>query len=196
MKKISLISLILFACVAMAFPEADASIIIRQQTLNKFLTAVGPVQKTESFMVAGIKGQYRWLVQNPRLQLTPGKARFEADVTVSLVSPSLSYSTPAYGEVSVGYDPLSNRINIKVEKVAFEVAFTLMGKRVRIAEVDISRFYQIAFSFPGPKPFEATVDVSLPDGSKKPIKIETKPVLAIENEQIVVGSELVYTPMN
>ncbi|URA09110.1 hypothetical protein [Thermospira aquatica] len=175
--------------------EADASIILHQSTLNKFLQAVGPVQKTESFSIGSIRGQYRWLVQNPRLILVPGRARFEADVTVSLVSPSLRYSTPAYGEVSVVYDSVSNRINIKVEKVAFEVAFTLMGKRIRIAEIDISRFYQIAFGFPGPKPFEAVVDVAMPDGSKRPIKIETKPVLAIENERIVVGSELVYTPM-
>jgi len=175
--------------------EADASIILGEGTLNKFLVAVGPVQKTENFAIGGIKGQYRWVVSNPRLRILPGKARFEADVTVSLVSPSLSYSTPAYGEVSVVYDALSNRINIKVEKVAFEVAFTLLGKRIRVAEVDISRFYQIAFGFPGPKPFEAVVDVAMPDNSKKSIKIETKPVLSLETGRIVVGSELVYTPI-
>ncbi|MCX7882972.1 MAG: hypothetical protein N2314_07100 [Brevinematales bacterium] len=185
----------LMLAISIGWAEPDASIILHENTLNKFLVAVGPVEKTENFSLSGIKGQYRWLVQNPRLKLLPGKARFEADVTVSLVSPSLSYSTPAYGEVSVMYDSLSNRINIKVEKVAFEVAFTLLGKRIRIAEVDISRFYQIAFGFPGPKPFEAVVDVAMPDGSKKPIKIETRPVLAIEEKRIVVGSELVYTPM-
>lgn len=185
----------LFIFVQVLFGQADASIILHQNTLNKFLAAIGPIQKTESFTIGGIKGEYRWLVENPALKLLPGKAQFEANVTVSLVSPSLSYKTPAYGQVSVVYDSVSNRINIKVEKVAFEVAFTLMGKRIRVAEVDISRFYQIAFAFPGPKPFEAIVDVSMPDGSKKPIKIETKPVLGIENERIIVGSELVYTPM-
>ncbi|MFN3659889.1 MAG: hypothetical protein ACK4TN_01470 [Brevinematales bacterium] len=193
MKRIA--SILLLFLVSMGWAEADASIILHENTLNKFLAAVGPVQKIDSFSISGIKGQYSWLVQNPRLKLLPGKARFEADVTVSLVSPSLSYSTPAYGEVSIIYDSVSNRINIKVEKVAFEVAFTILGKRIRIAEVDFSKFYQIAFGFPGPKPFEAVVDVAMPDGSKKPIKIETQPVLAIEEKRIVVGSELVYTPM-
>ncbi len=177
------------------FPEADASIVIRQHSLNKFLAAIGDIEKTEPFNVSGIKGEFHWLVQNPRLKLQPNKAKFEADVTVSLKSPRLSYSTPAYGEVSVVYDNVSNRINIKVEKVAFEVAFTLFGKRVKITEVDISRFYRIEFAFPGPKPFETSVDVSMPDNSKKKIKIEAKPVLTIEDEKIVVGSEMVYTPV-
>lgn len=189
------VGLLLFFVIIAGWAEVDAKIVLHENTLNKFLVAVGPVQKTESFSIAGIRGEYRWLVQNPRLRLLPDRARFEADVTVSLVSPSLSYSTPAYGEVSVVYDNISNRINIKVEKVAFEVAFTLMGKRIRIAEVDISKFYQIAFGFPGPKPFEAIVDVAMPDGSTRPIKIETKPVLSIQEKHILVGSELVYTPM-
>ncbi|MCX7820912.1 MAG: hypothetical protein N2258_04475 [Brevinematales bacterium] len=177
------------------FCEADASIVIREHTLNKFLAAIGDIEKSEPFNVSGIKGEFHWLVQNPKLVLTPNRAKFQADVTVSLKTPKLSYSTPAYGEVSVIYDSVSNRINVKVEKVAFEVAFTIFGKRIKITEVDISRFYRIAFAFPGPKPFESSVDVTMPDDSKKKIKIEAKPVLAIEEGKIVVGSEMVYTPI-
>lgn len=177
------------------FSEADASIVIRENTLNKFLAAIGDIEKSEPFNVSGIKGEFHWLVQNPKLVLTSGKARFQADVTVSLKSPKLSYSTPAYGEVSVIYDNVSNRINVKVEKVAFDVVFTIFGKRIKITEVDISRFYRIAFAFPGPKPFESSVDVTMPDDSKKKIKIEARPVLAIEEGKIVVGSEMVYTPI-
>ncbi len=173
--------------------EADASIVIRQETLNRFLDTIGEVKKTDSFSLVGVKGEYTWIVKNPKIILTPGRARFQAEVTVSFKTLPVTYSTPAYGEVSIKYDSNENKINIKVEKVAFEVAFTLLGKRVVVGEVDISKIYQIAFSFPGPKPFESLVEVSLPDGSRKKIKIESIPVLAIEDGRIVVGSKIEYT---
>lgn len=173
--------------------EPDASIVIRQDTLNRFLDTIGEVKKTDSFSIVGIKGEYTWTVKNPKIILTPGRARFQAEVTVSFKTLPVTYSTPAYGEVSIRYDANENKINIKVEKVAFEVAFTLLGKKVVVGEVDISKIYQITFSFPGPKPFESLVEVSLPDGSRKKIKIESIPVLTIEEGKIIVGSEIRYT---
>lgn len=193
---LSIILLTTFCISSLSFAngsEADASIVIRQETLNRFLDTIGEVKKTDSFSLVGIKGEYTWTVKNPKIILTSGRARFQAEVTVSFKTLPVTYSTPAYGEVSIKYDSNENKINIKVEKVAFEVAFTLLGKRVVVGEVDISKIYQIAFSFPGPKPFESLVEVSLPDGSRKKIKIESIPVLAIEDGRIVVGSKIEYT---
>ena len=175
--------------------EPDASIVIRQDTLNKFLSNIGEVKKTDTFSIVGIKGEYTWTVKNPKIILTPGRALFYADITVSFKTLPVTYSTPAYGEVSVKYDPNDNKINIKVERVAFEVAFNLLGKRVVVGEVDISRIYQIAFSFPGPRPFESLVEVSLPDGTRRKIRIESVPVLVIEEGKIVVGSEINFIPV-
>lgn len=175
--------------------EADASIVIRQDTLNKFLATIGEVKKSDTFSIAGIKGEYTWIVKNPKIILTNGRALFQADVSVSFKTLPVSYSAPAYGEVSVRYDSNENRINIKVERVAFEVAFNILGKKVVVGEVDISKIYQIAFSFPGPKPFESLVEVNMPDGSKRRIKVESIPVLAINEGEIVVGSEIRFTPI-
>jgi hypothetical protein len=175
--------------------EADASIVISQDTLNKFLSAIGEIKRTENFNVAGIKSDYTWIVRNPRIILDDSKARFEADVSVSIKFPSVSYTTPAYGEVLVKYLENENKIYIKVDKVAFEVAFSILGKKVRVGEIDISKIYQIAFTFPGPKPFESMVSVNMPDGSIKMIKIETIPVLMIEKGKIVVGSQINYLPV-
>ncbi len=61
--------------------------------------------------------------------------------------------------------------------------------------MDISRIYQIAFSFPGPKPFESLIEVGLPDGGKKKIRLESIPVLTVEDGNIVVGSEINYIPV-
>ncbi|TYT21063.1 hypothetical protein FY122_08715 [Dictyoglomus thermophilum] len=175
------------------YSEPDASIIISQNTLNKFLDVIGEVKKTDKFNISGIRGEYTWIVRNPRIILSKDKARFQADVTVSLKMPPLSYSTPAYGEVSVKYDHGNNKINIKVEKVAFEVAFNILGRKIVVGEVDLSKIYQIAFTFPGPKPFESFTEVNMPDGSKKKIKIDTIPVLMLDEGKIVVGTQLNYT---
>ena len=177
------------------YSEPDASIVISQNTLNKFLDVIGEVRKTDKFNISGIKGEYTWIVRNPRIILSKDKARFQADVTISLKMPPLSYSTPAYGEVSVRYDHGNNKINIKVEKVAFEVAFNILGKKIVVGEVDLSKIYQIAFTFPGPKPFESFTEVNMPDGSKKKIKIDTIPVLMLDEGKIVVGTQLNYTYM-
>lgn len=175
--------------------EADASIVIRQDTLNKFLATIGEVKKSDTFSIVGIKGEYTWIVKNPKIILTDGRALFQADVTVSFKTLPVNYSTPAYGEVSVRYDSNENRINIKVERVAFEVAFNILGKKVVVGEVDISKIYQIAFSFPGPKPFESLVEVNMPDGSRRKIKVESIPVLAIKEGEVVVGSEIRFIPI-
>ncbi|MCX7721147.1 MAG: hypothetical protein N2Z64_07700 [Dictyoglomus thermophilum] len=175
------------------YSEPDASIVISQSTLNKFLNVIGEVKKTDNFNISGIKGEYTWIVRNPRIILSKDKARFQADVTISLKMPPLSYSTPAYGEVSVKYDHGNNKINIKVEKVAFEVVFNILGRKIVVGEVDLSKIYQIAFTFPGPKPFESFTEVNMPDGSKKKIKIDTIPVLMLDEGKIVVGTQLNYT---
>ncbi|MGC8931050.1 MAG: hypothetical protein ACP5K6_05875 [Dictyoglomus sp.] len=178
------------------FSEPDASIVISQNTLNKFLNVIGEVEKSDKFNISGVKGEYTWIVRNPRIILRKDKARFQADVTVSLKMPPLSYSTPAYGEVSIKYDHENNKINIKVEKVAFEVAFNILGKKIALGEVDLSKIYQIAFTFPGPKPFESFTEVSMPDGSKKKIRIDTIPVLMLDEGKIIVGTQVNYSSLN
>ncbi len=177
------------------FSEPDASIVISQNTLNKFLNVIGEVKKSDKFDISGIKGEYTWIVKNPRVILSKDRARFQADVTVSLKMPPLSYSTPAYGEVSIKYDHENNKINIKVEKVAFEVAFNILGRKIVVGEVDLSKIYQIAFTFPGPKPFESFTEVSMPDGSKKKIKIDTIPILMLDEGKIIVGTQVNYTSL-
>jgi len=41
--------------------DADVSIIITQETLNKFLSAIGEIKRTENFNVAGIKANIHGL---------------------------------------------------------------------------------------------------------------------------------------
>lgn len=177
------------------YREPDASIVISQETLNKFLLAIGEIKNSGSFNISGIKGDYNWIVKNPKIIISKDRARFQADILISLKLPPISYSTPAYGDVSIKYSPEDNKIYVKVEKVAFEISFNILGNKITVGEVDISKFYQISFTFPGPKPFESISEVSMPDGSKKKIKIESIPIITLDDGKIIVGSTINFNPI-
>ncbi len=177
------------------YNEPDASISISQDILNKFLLTIGEVKSSSTFNISGVKGEYSWIVKNPKIILSKDKARFQSEVSISLKFPPINYTTPAYGDVSIKYNPEDNKIYIKVEKVAFEVSFNILGKKIFVGEVDISKFYQISFTFPGPKPFETVSEVNMPDGSKRKIKIESIPNLIIDEGKIIVGSNINFTPL-
>jgi hypothetical protein len=190
----SLFILIVIICFSAASPaqSSDATVIIYQNTLNGFLNAIGPISGKDQYNVLGKRGDYIWTLRNARIELRPSQARFIADADIH-VGP-LSYGSEASGNVEVLFHPESNRISVKVLQATFEVYIKIFGKKIHIANIDAARYYKPAFEFSGPQPIQATVDVALPDGSKKTIFI--KPYaqdLTIEQERIVVTSNLAFT---
>ena len=172
-------------------PLPDATVIIHQNTLNGFFNAIGPISGKDQYNVLGMHGDYTWTLRNARIELHPNQARFIADADIH-VGP-LSYGSEASGNVEVLFHPESNRISIKVLHATFEVYIKIFGKKVHITDIDAARFYKPEFEFAGPQPMQASVDVALPDGSKKTIFI--KPIsqnLIIEQERIVVTSKLAF----
>ncbi len=186
-----LIAVIVVFRTGLAQPS-DASVIVHQSTLNKFMTAVGPISGTEPYNVLGMKGNYTWTLQNARIELKPNQARFIADANVK-VGP-VAYGSVASGDVEVKYHPEANRISMKVLKAEFEVYTKILGKKIHITNIDAAKFYRPEFEFAGPQPVEPKVDVALPGGARKTIFIA--PVsqnLHLEQDQIVVTSQLVFS---
>jgi hypothetical protein len=170
---------------------SDATVIIYQNTLNGFFNAIGPISGKDKYNVLGTRGDYIWTLRNARIELRPNQARFIADAEIH-VGP-LSYGSVASGNVEVLFHPESNRISVKVLQATFEVYIKIFGKKIHITNIDAARYYKPEFEFSGPQPIQASVDVALPDGSKKTIFI--KPVaenLTIEQERIVVSSKLAF----
>jgi hypothetical protein len=180
-------------CLLTASPAqpSDATVIIYQNTLNGFFNAIGPISGKDKYNVLGARGDYIWTLRNARIELHPNQARFIADADIH-VGP-LSYGSVASGNVEVLFHPESNRISVKVLQATFEVYIKIFGQKIHITNIDAARYYKPEFEFSGPQPIQASVDVALPDGSKKTIFI--KPVaenLAIEQERIVVSSKLAF----
>jgi hypothetical protein len=185
-----LAALLCFSTTSPAQPS-DATVVIHQNTLNGFFNAIGPISGKDKYNVLGTHGDYIWTLRNARIELRPNQARFIADADIH-IGP-LSYGSVASGNVEVLFHPESNRISVKVLQATFEVYIKIFGKKIHITNIDAARYYKPEFEFSGPQPIQASVDVALPDGSKKTIFI--KPVaqnLAIEQERIVVTSNLAF----
>ena len=192
MRRILFILTALLCCSAASPAQpSDASVVIYENTLNGFLQAVGPVSGKDQYNVLGKRGDYEWTLRNARIELRPNQARFIADANIH-IGP-LSYGSEASGNVEVLYHPESNRISMKILQASFEVYFKIFGKKIHIADIDVAKYYKPEFEFAGPQPIQASVEVALPNGSKKTIFI--KPVaqnLVIEQERIVVNSRLAF----
>jgi hypothetical protein len=189
----SLFILTALVCFSTASPAqpSDATVIIYQNTLNGFFNAIGPISGKDRYNILGKHGDYIWTLRNARIELRPDQARFIADADIH-IGP-LSYGSVASGNVEVLFHPESNRISVKVLQATFEVYIKIFGKKIHITDIDAARYYKPEFEFSGPQPIQASVDVALPDGTKKTIFI--KPVaqnLIIEQERIVVSSKLAF----
>ena len=186
-----LLSLILIDQTSPAQPP-DATVIVRQSTLNGFLDAVGPVSGKAPYNVFGMKGDYTWAVKNARIALKPNKADFVADASVK-VGP-FAYGSVANGDVEIKYIQPTNRISVKVLKASFEVYTSVFGKKIHLGDVDVSKFYRPEFEFAGPQPVQPSVQVTLPGDQTKTVYITPyNQNLKIDQEQIVVTSNLHFS---
>ncbi|HVN49193.1 MAG TPA: hypothetical protein VMU30_10295 [Bacteroidota bacterium] len=175
-----------------AQPAPDAVVIVNQSTLNGFFDAIGPVSGTEPYNVLGMHGDYTWTVEHAHIDLKPDQALFMADAHIKIGG--FSYGSTAKGDVEVKYHPETNRISVKVLKATFEVALSIFGKKIHIADVDVSKFYRPEFEFAGPQPVQAKVEVALPGDKKKMVYITPfGQLMKVEKERIVVTSQLKFS---
>jgi hypothetical protein len=193
MNKFLTLLLLLPAFALPAFGQVpDATVVIHEHTLNSFFAAIGPISGKAPYEILGAHGEYTWTLRNPRIELQPGHARFiaDADVRVGI----FSYGSAAIGDVDIQYHPESNRISVKVRHAILEIYTKIFGKKIHITDIDVARFYKPEFEFAGPQPIQATVPVTLPDGSSKIIYIQmVRQNLDLEKERIVVTSQLLFS---
>lgn len=191
-RKMLVVLSLVFICKNAFSQVPDATVIVHQNTLNGFLTAVGPISGKDQYNVLGAKGDYTWTLTNARIELTPDKAQFVADANVK--TGPLSYGSVATGEVEVKYNQETNRISIKVLKAEFEVYTKVLGKKIHITNIDAAKYYKPEFEFAGPQPVQPSVNVSLPNGTTKTIYImSVSQNMKIAQEQIVVTSQLKFS---
>ena len=199
MKKLNILVLT-FLTISLCFSqntnpaEQSISVSIDQSMLNNFFNAIGEVKGKGSTKVLGKKVKYNWKVKNPRITIEPGAAIFKADVQIK--SGKIKSTPKATSKLDISYVKEKNLIKIKTKKIKVDLKLNLFGKKVKLATIDLSKYYNPTFEFPGPTLNQKSIEIDKPDGSKKTLNIGMENQnLVVENGKITVYSDVKFSDL-
>ena len=199
MKKLKIVVLT-FLVISLCFSQdtnpagQSISVSIDQSMLNNFFNAIGEVKGKGSTKVLGKKVKYNWKVKNPRITIEPGAAIFKADVQIK--SGKIKSTPKATSKLDISYVKEKNLIKIKTKKIKVDLKLNLFGKKVKLATIDLSKYYNPTFEFPGPTLNQKSIEIDKPDGSKKTLNIGMKNQnLVVENSKITVYSDVKFSDL-
>ena len=199
MKKLNIVVLT-FLVISLCFSQDtnpaghSISVSIDQSMLNNFFNAIGEVKGKGSTKVLGKKVKYNWKVKNPRITIEPGAAIFKADVQIK--SGKIKSTPKATSKLDISYVKEKNLIKIKTKKIKVDLKLNLFGKKVKLATIDLSKYYNPTFEFPGPTLNQKSIEIDKPDGSKKTLNIGMENQnLVVENGKITVYSDVKFSDL-
>ena len=199
MKKLNILVLT-FLTISLCFSQntnpagQSISVSIDQSMLNNFFNAIGEVKGKGSTKVLGKKVKYNWKVKNPRITIEPGAAIFKADVQIK--SGKIKSTPKATSKLDISYVKEKNLIKIKTKKIKVDLKLNLFGKKVKLATIDLSKYYNPTFEFPGPTLNQKSIEIDKPDGSKKTLNIGIENQnLVVENGKITVYSDVKFSDL-
>jgi len=169
----------------------SVSVIITEQTINDFLTAMGPV-KGKGKGKQSIK--YNWTVKNSAVDFEPGTAGFQGDISVK--TKIITLTDKVKGRLKVDYDATTNKIKMQVVEAKFPVYIKILGKKIKIATLDIGKYYKPKFEFNGPEPIQQTVELDLGGGNLKTVGVTVGGrEVVLEKDQLRVSVTLTYAAL-
>ena len=172
--------------------KEHVSVSINELMLNDFFLAIGDVQGSGKKKVLGKNVKYDWKVKNPRIEILPNVANFSADVDIR--SGNIKTSSKAKGRLNVRYNSKKNVIEINTSQIKADLSIKLFGSKVKLATIDLSKYYKPSFEFSGPDFNQKIISIEKPNGEKKQLQIGTKNHhLKIKRGKIIVTSDVVFT---
>ena len=169
------------------------SVSINESMLNNFFQSIGDISGQGSTKVLGKEVKYNWKVIDPKVVIEPGSATFKANVQIK--SGKIKSTPKATSKLDISYVKEENLIKIKTNKIKVDLMLKLFGKKVKLATLDLSRYYKPTFEFPGPTLNKKNIEIEMPDGTKKVLNINTdNHNLALEHGIITVYSDIIFSP--
>ena len=169
------------------------SVSINESMLNNFFQSIGDVSGQGSTKVLGKEVKYNWKVIDPKVIIEPGSATFTANIQIK--SGKIKSTPKATSKLDISYVKEENLIKIKTKKIKVDLMLKLFGQKVKLATVDLSRYYNPTFEFPGPTLNQKKIEIEMPDGTKKVLNIYTdNHNLVLEQGIITVYSDIIFSP--
>ena len=169
------------------------SVSINESMLNNFFQSIGDISGQGSTKVLGKEVKYNWKVIDPKVVIEPGSATFKANVQIK--SGKIKSTPKATGKLDISYVKEENLIKIKTKIIKVDLMLKLFGKKVKLATLDLSKYYKPTFEFPGPTLNQKNIEIEMPDGTKKVLNINTdNHNLVLEQGIITVYSDIIFSP--
>ena len=188
------LTLLLIALTGITLSSASAqsvSVVVTEQTINDFLAAMGPV-KGKGKGKQSIK--YNWTVTNPAIDFETGTAAFKADIKVK--TKIITLTDKVKGRLKVDYDAQTNKIKMQVVEAKFPVYVKVFGSKVKIATLDIGKYYKPKFEFNGPEPVQKAVQVDIGGDAPRNIGVTVSgSEIRMEKNQLRVSVNLTYAAL-
>ena len=170
------------------------SVSINESMLNNFFQSIGDVSGQGSTKVLGKEVKYNWKVIDTKVVIEPGSATFTAKVQIK--SGKIKSTPIATSKLDISYVKEENLIKIKTKKINVDLMIKLFGKKVKLATLDLSKYYKPTFEFPGPTLNQKNIEIEMPDGTKKVLNINTdNHNLILEQGIITVYSDIVFSQL-
>jgi hypothetical protein len=125
MRKSATLCLVFLALFSVFIHAEDIQLEVHQSVLEKFLTALAPINGSGDYRSPAGPIPYHWEIKNPKINLTEGEASFTADTTVGMAG--AKYKTIAKGRGAASYDPTANMLVFQIKYAAFSLSLSLLA---------------------------------------------------------------------
>ena len=175
--------------VAQKSEKNDMIVSLREETLNKMLTAIGDVKGSSDYSVAFVQGTYYWFLKDAKISLIPDTAKFTANATVKVGG--FDYTDKVNGKVSVSYNEATNQIAVKIVDAVFEIYTMILGVKISIKKIQLADYFESPFIFEGPMTMNSDMEFTMPDNSKKILQARPKKCdIKVGYKEILVSTEI------
>ena len=165
------------------------SLSLHENLINDFFANMGVIEGKGDTAV----GSYNWKLVEPRIDIEEDTILFFSKVRLSVGE--LKTYKDVKGWVSATYNQEINKVILQIEKAEVILDIDIFGKNYVITELDIAHYFDKPFRLDGPQPMSDHIEFSLPNGSKREIKIATnQSYMVLIKDAILIKTSLDFTP--
>ena len=145
---------------------------VHEDIINQFLYSFGEIKGNDNIGPFS----YSWNVSNLRIDISPEKSEFKADV--HLKSGNFNREDLVIGNVFIEYEKEENLILVKIQDVAIDIdvsdVINFIPKDAVLVNIDLSEYFVEPFKIEGPQPKSVSYKFDISDDSQKNIQINIK----------------------
>ena len=162
---------------------------LHENLINDFFANMGVIEGKGETAV----GSYNWKLVEPRIDIEEDTILFFSKVRLSVGE--LKTYKDVKGWVSATYNQEINKVILQIEKAEVILDIDIFGTNYVITELDIAHYFDKPFRLDGPQPMSDHIEFSLPNGSKREIKIGTnQSYMVLIKDVILIKTSLDFTP--